>query len=281
MESETLRIPLTAAAGGAAALALRAWNLRVGFEADTGLPLSGASFPALSILLGVVALSLIVQARRLSQRPAPRFPFRTERPALLLPAVAGAFLLALSGAADVFEGATGQRVLGGAADRYAYSGLIGGEVVGMSGGVQCFIGLLTLLSAWAAFDCARACLRGRPTFRAAAMIPAVALSVRLVTVYRIESVNPVLQEYAPALLALVVQILGFYHFSAFAFDYGSLTAFAASAGGAVCMALCVLADKSDYVSTPLTLCGSAAALAGFLLSALQAPPAPGQPAANT
>ena len=274
MTSEKTRIPLTAALGGAAACILRVWNLRTGFEADTRLPIPGPSFPALLILFGAVMLSLLIQSRRLSDNGAPRFPFHTEQSALCVPAIAGMFLLALSGAADIFESATGKSVLGGADYEYAYSGLISGDAVGMSAGAQGFAGLLALLSAWAVFVCVRTCMRGNLPFRAVVMIPAVALSFRLVTIYRVESVNPVLQDYAPALVALALQVLGFYFFSAFAFDCGNLTAFAVSAGGAICAAMCVLFDGSEYVSTPLTLCGSAAALGGFLLMALQAPVEP-------
>ena len=269
--NENTRIPLTAAVGGAAALAVRAWNLRTGFETGTGLPVSGPSFPALLIVLAAVMASLILQSRRLTERGAPRFPFRAGQPALCVPAIAGMFLLALSGAADAFEGVTGKSAFGG--EKYAYAGLIAGEAVGMSGGAQCFCGLLTLCAAWAVFVCVRGCLRGNLPFRAVVLIPAVALSFRLVTIYRIDSVNPVLQDYAPALAALMFQVLGFYFFSAFAFDCGNLAAFAVSSGGAACAALCVLLDKSDCVSTPLTLCGSAAALAGFLLLALHSPSA--------
>lgn len=273
-------IPLTAVAGGAAALALRLWNLRAGFEPATGLPVSHPSFPALLALFGAVMLALLLQARGLSDGGAPRFPFRAQNSAPCVPAVAGMFLLALSGIADLYEGAAGESVmdrLAGAAptyQQYHYAGMISAEAVGMGAGAQCACGLLALLSAWAVFECVRACLRGDLKSRALVMLPAVALSFRLVAVYRIDSVNPVLQDYAPALVALMFQVLGFYCFSAFAFDSGDLTAFAVSAGGAICAAMCVLADETEYVSSPLTLCGSASALAGFLMLALQAPPAP-------
>lgn len=271
-------IPLTAVAGGAAALALRLWNLRAGFEPATGLPVSHPSFPALLTLFGAVMLALLLQARGLSDGGAPRFPFRAQNSAPCVPAIAGMFLLALSGIADLYEGATGESVmdrLAGAAPTYhQYAGMISAEAVGMGAGAQCVSGALALLSAWAVFECVRACLRGDLKSRALVMLPAVALSFRLVTIYRIDSVNPVLQDYAPALVALMFQVLGFYCFSAFAFDSGNLTAFAASAGGAICAALCVLADETEYVSAPLTLCGSASALAGFLMLALQAPPVP-------
>ncbi|MBQ7680785.1 MAG: hypothetical protein IJT31_01055 [Oscillibacter sp.] len=260
------KIPLTAAVGGVAALALRMWNLRAGFEESTGLPIPGdPSFPALLALLVAVLLALVAQSWRLSDGGNPRFPFRTQSRLLSILPVAGAALLCLSGAADILE------ALGGSRDPYEYAGLIGGEAVGMSTGVQLASGALTLLSAWAVFECARACLRGTLRGRAIVMIPAVSLAFRLVTVYRIDSVNPVLQDYAPALVALLFHVLGFYAFSAFTFDSGNLRQFAVAAGASVTLSLCVLADKSDYISTPLLLLGSAAALAGFLVLALQAP----------
>ena len=266
------KIPLTAALGGVAALVLRLWNLRAGFEEGTGLPIPGnPSFPALLALLAVVLLALAAQSWHLSDGGNPRFPFRTQSRLLSILPVAGAVLLCLSGAADILD------ALGGSRDPYEYAGLIGGEAVGMSTGVQLASGALTLLSAWAVFECARACLRGTLRGRALVMIPAVSLAFRLVTVYRIDSVNPVLQDYAPALVALLFHVLGFYAFSAFTFDSGNLRQFAVAAGGSVTLALCVLADKSDYISTPLLFLGSAAALAGFLVLALQAP---AQPADN-
>lgn len=270
MITKQLRIPLTAAVGGVAALVLRVWNLRAGFELGTGLPVSGhVSFWALLVLLALVMLSLLVQSRRLSDGGNPRFPFRTQNRALCLLPVAGAALLCLSGVADILDALGGHQ-------SYEYAGLISGEAVGMSTGVQCASGALTLLSAWSVFECVRACMRGDMRRRAVVMVPAVALAFRLVTVYRIDSVNPVLQDYAPALVALLFHVLGFYAFSAFTFDSGDLRQFAVSAGGAVTLSLCVLFDRSDYISTPLLFCGSAAALAGFLVLALQAPAEPAE-----
>ena len=266
MITKQLRIPLTAAVGGVAALILRLWNLRAGFEPGTGLPVSdNPSFPALLALLTLILVLLVVQSLKLSDSGNPRFPFRTQNRVLCVLPVAGAALLCLSGVADILD------ALNGGGQSYEYAGLISGESVGMSTGVQCACGALTLLSAWSVFECVRACLRGDMRHRAGVMIPAVALAFRLVTIYRLDSVNPVLQDYAPALVALLFHVLGFYAFSAFTFDSGDLRQFTISAGGAVTLSLCVLFDKSDYISTPLLFCGSAAALAGFLVLALQAP----------
>lgn len=272
MITKQLRIPLTAAAGGVAALILRLWNLRAGFEPGTGLPISGnPSFPALLALLTLILVLLVVQSLKLSDGGSPRFPFRAQNRVLCVLPVAGAALLCLSGVADILD------ALGGdTPPYYEYAGMISDEAVGMSTGVQCACGALAILSAWSVFECARACMRGDMRYRAVVMIPAVTLAFRLVTIYRIDSVNPVLQDYAPSLVALLFHVLGFYAFSAFTFESGDLRQFTISAGGAVTLSLCVLFDKSDYISTPLLFCGSAAALAGFLVLALQAPVEPAE-----
>lgn len=274
MISRNVKIPLAALIGGLAALALRIWNLRAGFEDGTGLPLPGhPSFPAMALALALTLGALALLSRSIPANAAPRFPFApAKRPPAAI-AVAGTFLLALAGFADLFEAFTGQKI--GARTlsyEYAFEGLIGGESVSVSPAAQAFGGLLTLLSAWALFQCLRACLHENQRFRAPVLIPAVALSFRLVSVYRLASVNPVLEDYAPVLLALVFQTLGFYALSAFPFECGNLRKFAAFSGAAVCSALCVLADRYEYLSTPLTLAGSALTLTAFLLLALDAPP---------
>ena len=80
---QTQRIPLVALAGGAAALVLRIWNLRAGFEEETGLPIpDNPSFYSLLIVLALVLLVLLLLSRHLSEDGNPRFPFHTERKAL-------------------------------------------------------------------------------------------------------------------------------------------------------------------------------------------------------
>lgn len=274
MISRNMKIPLAAVIGGLVALALRIWNLRAGFEDANGLPISGhPSFPAMALVLALTLGALWILSRPLAHA-APRFPFIAAKRPAVAPAVAGAFLFALAGLADLYEASTGKKLLSQTLSyEYAFEGLIGGESVGVSPAAQAFGGLLTLLSAWAAFECIRACLRGNPRFRAAILIPAVALSFRLVSVYRLDSVNPVLEDYAPVLIALIFQTLGFYALSAFPFECGNLRKFAVFSGGAVATTLCVLADDYEYVSTSLTLAGSALSLTGLLLLALDAPTA--------
>lgn len=269
-------VPLASLTGGAVALILRSWNLRAGFD-PSGLPYRGhPSFSALLIFLALLFVSLALSTLRFPADANPRFPFSAYGRPFRLLTVTGAFLLALSGAADFYESATGEhlfrRLQGASSVPYEYTGFIDGADVGLSSGVQCAAGVMALLIAWSALECVRSCLNGKPLrFRTLVLIPPVALSFRLVVVYRMDSVNPVLQDYAPALVALILHTLAFYHFSAFAFDCGSLRKFAASAGCASALSLCVLADGGDYVSTPLLLLGSAAVLTGFLFAALESP----------
>lgn len=281
MMNEKRTLPLTALTCGAATLAVRLWNLAAGFEGSSRLPIAGhPSFTLLLVLLAAAFALLLWESTRLPSNAAPRFPFRTERRGPCLLSLAGAGLLALSGAADVFESFAGQRLfdlLRGSPSwryQYDYTGLISGEGVGMEGGVQCVSGLLTLLSAWAALECVKACRGGGLRFRTLVLIPALTLSFRLVVIYRIDSVNPVLQDYALGLAALICQILGFYTFSAFTFECGSPRRFALSTTCAAVLALCVLCDGGEYLSAPLLLLGSAAVLMGFLLLELDAPHIP-------
>ena len=280
MISNNIKLPLTALVGGAAALLLRMWNLRAGFETASRLPVPGhPSFPATVAALALTLAVTLILSRRLSDGGAPRFPVRAVKRSFVTPVVAGAFVLACAGLVDLYEAFSGENLrsaLSGSSlsYEYAFANLIDGKSVGFSPLAQGFAGLLTLVSAWAVFECARACLHGNLRSRAMVMVPAVALAFRLVALYRVDSVNPTLETYALVLMAFVFQTLGFYAFSAFAFDCGDLRQFAAATGGAVCLTLCALTDEGDYLSTPLTLAGSASALLGLLLLALDAPRVP-------
>ena len=283
-------LPLLAALGGAAAFLLRLWHNRTGFEAGTGLPIPGA--PAGAVLAGflaVMAVLFLLLSRRLPKETeaGPLLPrdFAAGDSRLLLLPVAGALLMGLAGLADLYEGLGLGNLLAqflAAADPEGAAALLGAS--GISPAAQKLLGALSLLSAAALFPAIAACRRAAAgqdaAFREAPLLlfPPVALVVRLVLTYRLDSVNPVLGSYYVELLALVFLTLGFYRLSSFAFLAGRSRLFACYACCAAVLSLAALADGGPHLSSLLLLPGGAAVLLGFLLLMGPAPAAPEPPA---
>ena len=271
-------LPLLAVLGGAAALILRLWQNATGFETDTGLPIPGApAGTVLAVFLLVMAVLLFLLVRRLPREPesgTPLLPrdFATENPRLLVLPVCGILLIALSGLADLFEGLGLGNLLAqflSAADPEAALAVL--EADGFTPGTQKLLGILALLSAAALFPAISACRRASggqtPPFQGAPLLlfPPVALVVRLVLTYRLDSVNPVLGSYYVELLALVFLTLGFYRLSSFAFLAGRSRLFAFYTCGAAVLGLAALADGGPHFSSLLLMLGGTAVLLGFLL----------------
>ena len=153
-------IPLTALAGGAAALALRLLQLKTGYEADTGLPAPGSGI-ALAVLLAILAAVLVLFSLRLpaEAKDGPVFPrdFATENTGLLALTVAGLFLIAASGALDIFAGAA-------SSDIPQEEGLV--TLFILTPQVRILLGALALISAVSLLPAATAC-RKRPEETAA------------------------------------------------------------------------------------------------------------------
>lgn len=291
-------LPLTAVLGGAAAFALRLAQNRTGFESATGLPIPGnAAGTALAVLLAALAILLLLLARQLpgepEQRPAFPAAFSAGGAKLLTLPVAGVFLMALSGLADLYEGlGLGSLLwkLHTAAplnDPYTLSTTMGLELYGasaFSSQAQLLMGVLSILSAAGLFFSLLAC-RSREGAAPKAfngnllLIAPVALVVRLVLTYRIDSVNPALAAYYVELLALVFLTLGFYRLSSFAFRSGRTRRFALYAGAAVVLSIATLADSTQYLSSILLYAGGALTLLGFLLLRLAARPQAGEDSA--
>ena len=105
------------------------------------------------------------------------------------------------------------------------------------------------------------------------LVPVVCFVIRLVLVYRVDSINPVLSDYYLELLALVFLTLGFYRLSSFAFGAGRNDLFALYAGLAVILCLAELADGFGSSQLPITLfhAGGAVTLLGFLLLRMGTP----------
>ena len=273
--------------GGCAAFVLRLLQLHTGFEIATGLPIPGN--PAaliLLLLLAGMAAAFAACSLRLPGDAAPAFPFSTDAQFPLALIALGSLSLLLSGVADLLEGVGGINLLslmqGSAAARAVISQSLTGEsVTGFRGTIQILSGLLTLLSAAGLLACAAACRNGAKPFRGGLlMISPVAMVVRLVAAYRMDSINPVLEDYVVQLLALALLTLGFYHLAAFPFASGDSRRFMFYTCAAVPFCLCALADggasgrspiAKAYLSAPLLYLGGAAVLLGFLLLALDAP----------
>lgn len=282
-----LLLPLTAAAGGAAALVLRLLQNQTGFESGTGLPIPG-NIPALAlaVLLAALAAALLLLSRMIPQETehGPFFPesFRTERVELLAFPIAGLFLMAASGILDILLGVSQAGLSSVGGDGETAGLLYAAPVAGMafSPRARLLAGGLTLLAAVCLFPAAAAC-RHRPGVppRTAnpvfLLAPPVCMVMRLVLTYRVYSVNPALQIYYVEILSLVFLTLAFYRLSSFAYRAARTRRFALYAGAAVTVCITALADRGE-IPNLLLYGGGALTLLGFLLLWLtEAPPLTG------
>ena len=277
MKKETL-FPLAATAGGIVAFLLRFLQNRTGFEATTGLPVPG-NVPGIALILFLIlmAAGLFVLSRKLPAYENEDFPtlFSSDNNSNLFLPVIGILLIALSGLADLYEYLTLNNLLvqlKSAADPY-------GTVVENS--VKCFtpasqliLGAVSVLTAGALFSTVVDCQKigHRKAFNGVyLLIPPVALVVRLVFTYRLESVNPSLEAYYTEMLALVFLTLAFYTLSSFAFNAGNLRRFAFFVGLSLTFVFPTLADGGPHLSSLLLYAGSAVTLMGFLMLSLSEP----------
>jgi len=280
-------LPLTALAGGAVAFVLRLWQLRAGFEADTGLPIPGSPagiVPAVFLLVLAAALAALVLRllpKETGTGPALPRHFAARDSRLLMPAVAGLILMALAGLADLWEGLGAGSLLQtmqAAADPYSAYETV--QSFQMAGKTQLTLGALSLLSAVSLVPAVLACRRNpeAPLKTAPALlVPPVALVVRLLAVYRLDSVDPALGHYYVDLLALVFQTLAFYRLSGFAFQAGRTRRFALYTCWAAALSIAALANGGPYLSALLLNVGGSAVLLGFLLLRCSNPYIPEEP----
>ena len=281
-----LLLPFIALVGGAAAAVLRLLQNTTGFEEGTGLPIPG-NLPAtaLVILLVLLAAVLILLVRRLPEKAAPAFPadFTARDPRLLFVPMAGLFLMGISGVLDLVAGLVlTETLIQSAVSAADPSGMTSVVAISSSDGyssqAHLILGVLDLLAAAGLFFAVRACgtkhrhsrLRFNGTWLLA---PVLAMAVRLVLAYRVDSVNPALEAYYVELLALVFLNLAFYRFSSFSFDAGRTRRFALYACCAVVLCLAAFCDSSS-LSARLLEIGAGLCVLGFLLLHLTAASAP-------
>ena len=257
--------PALALGGGCTAFILRLLQWRTGFEPDTGLPIPGTPFGVATAVLALLAMAACILLRKKlpeEKEGTPLFPagFSTGEAGLLTLAVAGIFLMAVSGLADLAAG-MGVQALPGMA-----------QSATVSQREQLLLGALTLAAAVCLFPAIPACRQRpdrepRPFNGILLLASVVCLVVRLVLVYRQDSANPVLAAYWVELLALVLVILALYRLSAFAYGVGRTRRFVLYAVPAVVLCLASLANGGS-LSSILFNGGAALTLTGFLLQRL-------------
>ena len=271
-----LLLPFIALVGGAAAAVLRLLQNTTGFEEGTGLPIPG-NLPATALVILLVRL--------LPEKAAPAFPadFTARDPRLLFVPMAGLFLMGISGVLDLVAGlGLTETLIQSAVSAADPSGMTSVVAISSSDGyssqAHLILGVLDLLAAAGLFFAVRACgtkhrhsrLRFNGTWLLA---PVLAMAVRLVLAYRVDSVNPALEAYYVELLALVFLNLAFYRFSSFSFDAGRTRRFALYACCAVVLCLAAFCDSSS-LSARLLEIGAGLCVLGFLLLHLTAASAP-------
>lgn len=287
MKKQTL-LPTLLLVSSVAAFGLRLLQNLYGFEPNTGLPIPGSVHSILlPLLLAVLAVIWFVLCRKL---PAENgldltFPdaFHVSRSGLLLP-VAGIFLMAVSGISDIalfiLCSLSSQNVMTG-------DGLVSMTPfltvgMGLSPRMLLILGVLTVMTALTLYVAVAACFRSgnrEPASERKApfnffsgnllLVAPVCLVIRLVTIYRVNSIDPSLSTYYVELLALVFLTLAFYRLSSFAFFAGNTRRFALYAGAAVVFCFATLADGHG-LTTSLFYAGNAITLLGFLLPRLVA-----------
>lgn len=273
--NRSILLPALALLGGGAALLLRVLQNRTGYEAATGLPVPGNLWAtALLVLLVVLAVGIWVLSRLVAdEQAAPPASFQAAfaSPAALplTLVIAGLFLMALSGAADL---ATGLGIALPSPDA-AYEAEVYLPV--QRDLALVFTGILSLLLALTQLLAAARCRTGtraadgelNPNLLLAAPI---CLVVRLVAAYRDLSVNPSISTYYVEILALVFMTLAFYRLSSFGFQCGRTRRFFQYAAAAVVLSMASLADGGG-LSGLLFYAGGAASLWGWMLQRISAP----------
>lgn len=264
------------AALGIVCCGVRLLQDRTGFEPETGLPIPGAASVVLPVLLAVSALLLLALALRTQPKGLVERPFAQRfdltRNGALTTALLGAGVMMFSGAWELME------ALGGGQDVILSAD--GMELIARGGGADragVFMGALSV----AAGACLLAGLllprRSEETAPLPLLGVPVCLLARLVFVYRLHSVDPVLAEHYLEILGLAAMILAFYRLSGFAVGAGSLRFWALYTGMTVVLALTMAADGGS--AAVLELGGAIALLAlRGMARPVDAPPAGTAPA---
>lgn len=216
-------LPALALGGGLAGLALRLWELSSAFEADTGLPVSGA--PATLVLAGfsaAVLLALVLLCRGTGQgfqgsydeafQAAGSTPYLTVM-------VAAAFLMAGSGVLLLAQ-AGGVLSESLAASAGAGLGLSGLFQLLLSVGRELLLAILALASAASLFLLGKNNYKGEGKGERSGCLltPAYTACVWLIVSYLDHSGDPIVLDYVYQLFAVVAAVLGSYFLAGFGYQ---------------------------------------------------------------
>lgn len=217
MRKEIL-LPGIAAGGGVAGLLLRRWELATAFEAETGLPISGA--PA---TWSLIALTLLVAGALLllCPRHAGAFPggydqaFCCSSPLYATGAIAGGFFLGAAGLVQLFH-----------LPQVLRQAMITAEVVKVTLRVlllslpQIALAALCLASALCVVLTAKNNYRaeGKGKRSGKLLLPAYTCCLWLITAYQVRAGDPVVLDYLYELFAIISTLLALYFMSGFSFQ---------------------------------------------------------------
>lgn len=238
--------------GGAAAFLLRLLQNRTGFEPDTGLSIPGNPWGILlPVLLAALAAGTLLLTRRLPREdPPPVFDdaFRTPNAGPIRLLSLGVGCLLLSALAELLRCPLYTEALQGMADGTSgFRALVIGSPL-LAPRASLLLGVLGLAGALSLLPAIQSCLR-RPRLQPVSfnvhllLVMPVYLVVRLVFVYRVESVSPSLAAYYVELLALAALTLAFYRLSGFGFRAGRTDRQLLWAVMSVALCLAALADR--------------------------------------
>lgn len=207
--------PFLALLGGGAGFALRKWQLATGFEADTGLAISGApaAWVVAGFSLGMMLLFFLLSFReekKLSWEDAYAAGKQNAlaATALLLGAM---LLLASAGAEIVTRSVNGVVVYEG---ETAFARAASAALPPLR--IFLCVGALPCIFLWA-----RAILRGEGGKECLSTLePCLLYCVWLISTYQARAADPVVQDYLYEVLALVASLLGLYFIAGPSFGNG-------------------------------------------------------------
>lgn len=210
-------LPGLALVGGFAGLALRRWELATAFEPETGLPISGMPATWALVALTLLMVAVLALLCRGKHNPLPTYDYAflaKGNTVYMLLMVAAAGLSLLAGGLGLFELPTVW------ADIVAKAARHGSVPSMLTMAPRALLAVLCLISSYGLFQIGRNNYRaeGKGKFSTALLTPAYTACLWLIVAYQDRSGDPVVQDYAWQLFAVIAAVLGTYFMAGFAFE---------------------------------------------------------------